>query len=252
MSRLRTMAVLGFLAPYAILAAALGYPIARLLRSPGLLYALGRFGARTACRLAGIRVTFEGLEHLRDPRNLVLLPNHVSHLDAAILFGLIPLPIKAVVKKELYDFPFVHYCMRYAGFIEVDRRDPNRSKTAVARAVAALKTGSCFMIFPEGTRSRTGELGEFKKGAFAVAIEAGSRIVPVAIVGAEALMPPGRLVIEPGTVRVRVLDPVDAASYSTRDRDRLVEEVRGRIAAALPQRGAPPPGAGGGEGDGRA
>jgi len=233
MSALRTALVVLFLLPYSILASVLGYPLARLAGSPALLYALGRFGARTACLVAGIRVRFEGLENLRDHHNLVVMPNHVSHLDAAILFGLIPLPFKAVVKRELYRFPFVHYCLRYAGFIDVDRRDPSQSRAAIARAVASLKDGSCFIIFPEGTRSPTGALGEFKKGAFVVAIEAGSRIVPVAVQGAELLMPRGRFLIRPGAVRVRVLDPLDAAAYSYEDRDRLVGEVRSRIAAAL-------------------
>jgi 1-acyl-sn-glycerol-3-phosphate acyltransferase len=234
MSALRTLLVVLFLAPYSVLASVLGYPLARLQGSPALLYVLARLGARAACRLAGIRIEIEGLEHIRDHRNLVLMPNHVSNLDAAILFGHIRLPFKAVAKRELFSFPFVHYCLRYAGFIDVDRRDPGQSRTAMTRAAASLKAGNCFIIFPEGTRSLNGELGEFRKGAFVVAIEAGSRIAPVAVLGAEKLMPRGRFVIQPGTVRIRVLDPVDAASYSYQDRDRLVAEVRGRIAAALP------------------
>jgi 1-acyl-sn-glycerol-3-phosphate acyltransferase len=233
MSLLRTLLVVFFLLPYAILASMFGYPIARLVGSPALLHVLGRFGASTSFRLAGIRVNFEGLEHLRDHRNLVLMPNHVSNLDAAILFGLISLPFKAVVKRELFKFPFLHYCLRYAGFIEVDRRDPAQSRSAIARAVASLKAGNCFIIFPEGTRSPTGALGEFKKGAFVVAIEAKSRIVPVAITGAETLMPKGDFLIRPGRVRVRVLDPIDAGAYSYEDRDLLVDEVRDRIAASL-------------------
>jgi 1-acyl-sn-glycerol-3-phosphate acyltransferase len=108
-----------------------------------------------------------------------------------------------------------------------------QSKGAIARAVASLKAGASFVIFPEGTRSRTGELGEFKKGAFVVAIDARSRIVPVAIRGARELMPRGGWRVRPGTVAVRVLDPVDAGAYSYEDRDRLIGEVRGRIAAAL-------------------
>jgi 1-acyl-sn-glycerol-3-phosphate acyltransferase len=140
---------------------------------------------------------------------------------------------KAVVKKELYRFPFVHYCLRFAGFIDVDRKDPIQSKRAIARAVESLKAGGNFIIFPEGTRSRTGQLGELKKGGFRVAIDAGSRIVPVAILGAHRLLPPGGFRIRPGTVRVRVLDPEDAASYSYQERDRLMAVVRERIAAAL-------------------
>jgi 1-acyl-sn-glycerol-3-phosphate acyltransferase len=178
-------------------------------------------------------VVFEGLERLSAPRNTILMPNHTSHLDAALLFGLLRVEFKAVVKKELYGFPFVHYCLQFAGFIGIDRSDPQQSRRAIAQAVASLKEGSCFIIFPEGTRSRTGELGDFKKGGFVVAMEAGSRILPVAIVGAAPLLPKGTLRIHPGTVRVRVLDPVDAASYSYEERDRLVGNVRERIAAAL-------------------
>ncbi len=237
MSFLRTVLVVLFLGPYAVLASVFGYPIARSVGSPALLYTLGRFGVRTAFRLAGIRVVFDGLDKLGEARNTVLMPNHVSNLDAAILFGLIGVPFKAVVKRELYRFPFVHYCLRYAGFIDVDRRDPSQSRSAIARAVASLKAGSAFVIFPEGTRSHSGELGEFKKGAFVVAIEAGSRIVPAAILDAALLMPKGGFRIRPGTVRVRLLDPVEAAEYSYGDREGLVAEVRGRIAAALAMAG---------------
>jgi 1-acyl-sn-glycerol-3-phosphate acyltransferase len=229
----RTVLVVLFLGPYAILASVLGYPIARALGSPAVLYSLGRFGVRTAFFLAGIRVQLDGLERLKPAENTVLMPNHVSHLDAAILFGMIPVPFKAVVKRELYRFPFVHYCLRYAGFIDVDRRAPAEARSAIARAVSSLKAGSSFIIFPEGTRSDSGELGAFKKGAFAVAIEARSRIVPAAILDAAELMPKGGFWIRPGTVRVRLLDPVEAGEYSYEDRDGLVAEVRGRIARAL-------------------
>jgi 1-acyl-sn-glycerol-3-phosphate acyltransferase len=230
---IRTVLVLLFLGPYSILASALGYPLARLLGSPKVLYALGRVGVRTALWLAGVNVAFDGAERLSNSANLVVMPNHTSNLDAAILFGLIDVQPKAVVKKELYSFPFVHYCLRYAGFVEIDRKDKVQSKQAIARAVSALKAGSTFIIFPEGTRSRTGELGPFKKGAFVVAIEAGSKIVPLAVTGATELLPPGRFLIRPGTVRVRVLDAVDASKYSYGDRESLLGEVRGRIAAAL-------------------
>jgi 1-acyl-sn-glycerol-3-phosphate acyltransferase len=230
---IRTALVLLFLGPYSILASALGYPVARIIGSPKLLYALGRFGVRTAFVLAGVRVVFEGAERLVGIPNLIVMPNHTSNLDAAILFGLIDLQPKAVVKKELYSFPFLHYCLRFAGFIEIDRKDPIQAKQAIARAVAALQAGSTFIIFPEGTRSRTGQLGVFKKGAFVVAIEAASKIVPLAVSGANELLPPGRFLIRPGTIRVRVLDAVDASQYSYGDRERLLDEVRGRIAAAL-------------------
>ena len=234
---LRALVILAIIPPYVILASMMGYPIARLLGSPALLYTLARMGSRVMLLLAGTRCEVEGLERLADVRNTVVMPNHVSQLDAPILFLLLGIDFKAVVKTELFRVPFFHYCLRFGGFIEVDRSDPNQSKRAIAAATESLKAGNCFLIFPEGTRTKTGELGEFKKGAFVVAIGAGSRIVPVALSGVRELLPRGGVRIRPGTVRVRVLDPIDAGGYSYDSRDALIGEVRGRIAAAL---GAPP------------
>jgi 1-acyl-sn-glycerol-3-phosphate acyltransferase len=231
---LRAALILAVIPPYVVIASMLGYPIARLLGSPRLLYNLGRFGCRMLLFLAGTRVVVEGSHHRGPQRNVVIMPNHVSQLDApvlALIFG--DVDFKAVVKKELFRIPFFHYCLRFAGFIEVDRSAPSQSKRAIAAAVSSLKAGNCFLIFPEGTRTRTGALGEFKKGAFLVAMEAGSRILPVALSGFRELLPRGGLRIRPGTVHVRVLDPVDAGRYSYDSRDALIAEVRGRIATAL-------------------
>jgi 1-acyl-sn-glycerol-3-phosphate acyltransferase len=157
----------------------------------------------------------------------------VSHLDAPVLLQALGVDFRAVAKKEVFYVPFFSSVLRFAGFIEVDRGDRAQATRAIARAVDALKRGACFLIFPEGTRSRTGEVGPFKKGGFVVAMDAGSRIVPVALQGTRELMPRGGFRIRPGTVRVRVLDPVSAGSYSYGDRDALIADVRGRIAAAL-------------------
>jgi 1-acyl-sn-glycerol-3-phosphate acyltransferase len=161
------------------------------------------------------------------------MPNHESNLDAPILFGLVPIDFKAVYKREIDRFPFFGQALHYAGLVDVARRERADARRAIGRAAESLRRGSTFVIFPEGTRSRTGELGPFKKGGFVMAIEAGSRIFPVAIKGARDLMPRGGFAIRPGTVTVRVLDPVDAAAYSYEDRGRLAVLVRDRIAGEL-------------------
>lgn len=230
---IRGLLVVFFLVPYTLVGSLLGYAIARVVRSPRILYAVGRLGIRVALFLAGTRIVVEGRERLGDHRNTVIVANHASHLDAPVLLQVLGVDFKAVAKKEVFEVPVFNAVLRYAGFIEVDRADRTQARRAVARAVAALKQGACFLIFPEGTRSRTGELGPFKKGGFVVAMDAQSRIVPVALLGTRERMPRGGLRIRPGTVRVRVLDPVAAGSYSYDDRDRLAADVRGRIAAAL-------------------
>jgi 1-acyl-sn-glycerol-3-phosphate acyltransferase len=230
---IRALLVLLFLPAYTFLASLLGYPLAVLSRSPRVLYALGRFGVRVALTLAGTRIVVEGRDRIADPRNTIVMPNHVSHLDAPVLLHALGIDFKAVAKKEVFQFPVFSSCLRFAGFIAVDRADRAQATRALGQATESLKAGACFVLFPEGTRSRTGDLGEFKKGGFMLAIEAASRIVPVALSGTRELMPKGGFRILPGTVSVRVLDPVDAGRYSYADRDLLVQEVKGRIAAAL-------------------
>jgi 1-acyl-sn-glycerol-3-phosphate acyltransferase len=230
---LRGLLVVLFLFPYTILASLGGLVVAHLTRSAALLYRLGRLGIGVSLWLGGVRVELEGAEHLADPRRTVVIANHVSHLDVPILFHALRIDFKAILKKELMSFPVFNRVLRFAGFLEVDRRDRAQSAATIERTARSLEEGSTFLVFAEGTRSRTGELGGFKRGGFVAALKARARIVPVAIHGARELMPRGGFRIRPGTVRVRVLDPVDAGRYSYDDRDQLVEDVRARIAAAL-------------------
>jgi 1-acyl-sn-glycerol-3-phosphate acyltransferase len=230
---IRALLIVLFLPAYTVTASLFGYAAARLVGSPALLYRLGRVGIRVALFLAGTRIRVEGGERVGDARNAVIVANHVSHLDAPVLLQALGVDFRAVAKKEVFYVPVFNSVLRYAGFIEVDRSDRAQATRAIARAVDALKAGACFLIFPEGTRSRTGALGPFKKGGFVVAMDAGSRIVPVALQGTRELMPRGGFRIRPGTVTVRVLEPVSAGDHGYDDRDALIAEVRGRIAAAL-------------------
>jgi 1-acyl-sn-glycerol-3-phosphate acyltransferase len=230
---IRAALVLLFLALYVPPASIIGLAVARLTRNVSILYRLGRAGVRAALWISGTRVVTEGLHQLADPRRTVVMSNHVSNLDPPVLFQVLGIDFKAVAKKQVFAAPFLGAVLRMAGFVDVDRADREQAREAMERTADSLRAGACFLVFPEGTRSRSGELGEFKKGAFVAAIKSGSRIVPVAITGTRELMPRGRLAVRPGTVRVRVLDPVETGGYSYADRDRLASEVKARIAAAL-------------------
>jgi 1-acyl-sn-glycerol-3-phosphate acyltransferase len=230
---IRTLFVSAFLIAYVPPACLIGWSLAWWRGSDQPLYQIGRFGVRMALRLAGVRVEVTGAEHLRESANTVVMPNHLSNLDAPVLFTVLPPNFKVVAKKELFRLPFLAATFRMARFIELDRRDKEQARRAMQESVASLRSGACFLIFPEGTRSGTGVLGELKKGGFLVALEAGSRIVPVAVTGTRELMPKGGFRIQPGTVRVAVLPPVEASDYGIESRDALVAAVRGKIAAAL-------------------
>jgi 1-acyl-sn-glycerol-3-phosphate acyltransferase len=200
-------------------------------RSPRPIYVLARICVWVGLKLAGVRVRVSGLEHLAEWRNTVLMANHESLLDPAVLLHALPVDIKVLVKQELFKVPFLGTAMLGAGLIPVDRANRERARVSIERAVQALRAGACFLVFPEGTRSRTGELGPFKKGVFLASMEAGSRIVPVALRGTRPLLPKGHFSISPGEVRVELLPPL--AADPSGDRDQLIEDVRGRIAAAL-------------------
>lgn len=230
---IRALLVTAFLLMYIPPACLVGWTLAWWQSSARPLYTLGRFGVRMALLLAGVRVEVTGGEKLHDCANTVVMANHVSHLDAPVLFTVLSPDFKVVAKTELFRLPFLGNTFRIARFVEVDRRDKEQSRGAMRKSVEGLMRGDCFLVFPEGTRSATGTLGPLKKGGFMVAIDAGSRIVPVAVTGTHELMPKGGFRIRSGRVTVQVLDAVDASAYAVEDRDRLVSEVRGRIAAAL-------------------
>jgi 1-acyl-sn-glycerol-3-phosphate acyltransferase len=117
--------------------------------------------------------------------------------------------------------------------VPLERGNREQSLPAIDRAASALKEGNSFLIFPEGTRSRAGNLLPFKKGGFIMAIKGQAPVVPVAIVGARDAMHKGSFVIQPVTVTVRFGPPVETAGLTLEDRDALASAVRREIETLL-------------------
>ncbi len=237
---LRTAATYLVVGSWVLLVGPAGLLVAVVFKAPGLLYVLARAGVRVGLALAGIRCRVAGRENLTDGRAVVFCANHVSNLDPPILFLVLHPRLRLLYKAEFGRVPILGRAVRLGGFVPVERRNPEQGQWAVEQAVVGLWRGETFLVFPEGTRSRTGELLPFKKGGFVMAIKAQVPLVPVAIDGGRAAMAKGSAVIRPVTVDVRIGTPISTTGLSVEDRDRLVALARDQIAAMLAaRRGAP-------------
>jgi 1-acyl-sn-glycerol-3-phosphate acyltransferase len=162
---------------------------------------------------------------------VIFMSNHESQLDPPLLISALPLPAVYIAKKEVQYIPFVGWAAWVAGVIFIDRRNRERAIVSIQDAACQIRGGKSVVIFPEGTRSRDGALRAFKKGGFALALDAGVPIVPLAVVGSFKVLPYGSLRFRPGPVTIRVGAPVVPADHP--DREALLNEVRHRIESLI-------------------
>jgi 1-acyl-sn-glycerol-3-phosphate acyltransferase len=231
---IRTAIVAVFLIVYVLL---LGPPLiiyTLVSRSPNLLYWAGNKGIVYILRIVGMRLSAEGRENI--PAGVcVFAANHTSNVDAPAIIGVIPRRVAILARKSLFDIPIAGLAFRLAHFVPVDRGNREAALASVKLAVEYIRTGTSYLVYPEGTRSPDGRLLRFKKGSFAMAIEAGIPIVPVACCGAHRIMKKNSREIHPGKITVRFGPPIDASEWTIESRDDLARRVHDAIVAQLPE-----------------
>lgn len=209
------------------------------LREP--LMAVGLWSARFSLRVLGIKAEVTGRERLDPQTPYVYMPNHGSFIDGPLIMTLIPGKARVIVKESILKVPIAGMAMRHVGFVPVDRKGAERGKKSIARAAALMKTqGYSFLVFPEGTRTRDGRLGPFRRGGFFLAFETGAPIVPVKMTGTRELMPRGQWYARRGHVKVEFHEPVPVVGFTPETMGSLIEKVRRAISGEQHPESTPP------------
>ncbi len=199
--------------------------LARHLWAPGLLF------------FAGARLRVRGREGAipeLPAGPCLFVANHQSVIDICVLFRGLPRPVRFVAKQELRRLPFVGWYIGVMGMAFVDRR-ARGGRGMVEAMTRLLESGSDVIVFPKGTRSRDGALGAFKPGSFQAAVEARTPVVPIAIRGAGAILPPGGFRVRPGVIEVVVGPPIELHPESDRQDVARAAEAAVRELYADPQ-----------------
>lgn len=214
---------------YVIVVGAFALLIVVPLGWTNVLYELGHGGVALALGLSGIRYKVIGRENVPKDRAVVFCSNHQSNVDPPVLFRALHRRLHVLYKAELRKIPVFGRIIEAGGFIPVQRENRDAAFASIERASQSIRAGNTFLIFPEGTRSRTDELLPFKKGGFVMAFNAQAPIVPVAITGGRAAMRKGSAIIRPVDVTVRIGAPLETAGGTADERDAMIAEVRQRI-----------------------
>ncbi len=192
--------------------------------------------AQAMVKAGGGQITVTGNEHIPADGPLVFIANHQGNYDIPIMLGFVARSKALVSKIEVLKLPFVRSWMKLMQCPFMDRKNLRQSVRIITDSVALIKKGYPMVIFPEGTRSKSDRIGEFKHGSFRLALDSGAPIIPVTIDGSWRLLEE-KGYMTPGAVRVTVHPPIPMVEMSREERHALPEQVRDIIASALPNKG---------------
>lgn len=190
--------------------------------------------ARVMAWLTLVRVTVRGCENVAPGRSYIFVANHQGAYDIFAIYGWLGHNFVWMMKQSLRNIPFVGYACLRAGHIYVNRRSPGAVKQTMRTAEKRIREGRSVVAFPEGTRSKTGRLGVFKRGAYMLAEEFNLPVVPVTIDGAYNVMPASAKLPRFGHIILTIHKPIEAPEGASHDIPAVMNESRKAIASALP------------------
>jgi 1-acyl-sn-glycerol-3-phosphate acyltransferase len=186
---------------------------------------ISRIWARQLLAVGGVHSRVWGLEKIDPAGKYIFVSNHQSLLDIPCMLANVPLPLTFIAKKELFSVPIFGQGIKSLGHVCVDRSSARKARESFTRAVERLqKEDISLVIFPEGTRSVTGALGDFHRGSFTLAVESGLPVVPIAVVDTRKALPKNSMFIRSTEVALRIGDPIENNGHW--DKDALVEKTR--------------------------
>jgi 1-acyl-sn-glycerol-3-phosphate acyltransferase len=190
---------------------------------------VARSWSRLLLKIAGIRMTVEGLEKIDPNGSYVFVSNHASFMDTPVVLGHIPVQFRFLAKQGLFSIPFLGHHLKRAGHLPVPKDNPRDAVKMMTEAGRIIRErGISVLVFPEGGRSLEG-LQPFKEGAAYIAIKAGVPVVPVALVGTLEVLPMGSMHVRPGCVTLRIGDPIATAHLKPKDRGELTQHLYNRV-----------------------
>jgi len=185
--------------------------------------------ARSVLAVSGVSIEVLHRERLPREGSFVVAANHESFADIVVILSVVPLQIRFLAKRSIFRVPVLGWSIAAAGFIPVDRGDPSGSAAAVDAALERLRRGRSLVVFPEETRTRTGELLPFKKGAALLALRAGLPLLPMGLAGTRQVLPRGRFVMTPGRVVVSPGFPLSTEGAAPSARRSLTERLSAEV-----------------------
>lgn len=213
-----------FISIHCIIVALVTIIVSPFDRKGNITHYLSKYFGAVILMIAGVKVVSEGTEKLNALDNYIFISNHLSYFDIPILMKAIPNNVRFIYKDTLTKIPILGWGMYLGKYIPINRDNVREAMKSLKKAAERIKNGISVVIFPEGTRSMDGTLGEFKRGTFVMADEAKVPLVPVAIIGSNRIMPRGKFQIKSGNVKVVFSNPVEY-----RKDKNLLEEIKSEI-----------------------